>query len=260
VLRSKSENTSYFGHEIERCTDWSSVTYRLPFEKGYLVEWDAQKAVWDGIFSDEVFGIDTTESALLITEPYFNLPNIQEVYDQFVFEEYEFQSYHRCTPASVIPFGGLFSQPNSPPAECMMVVDSGFSFTHVVPLIDGNISWHGVKRLDVGGKLLTNQLKELVSFRQWDLMDQTFIINDVKESCCFVSANVQADLEICRSDPRRNPVVREYILPDLSSNRKGHVRQLDDIVTDTDQILMMNNERFTVPELIFRPDDIGWPS
>lgn len=28
-------------------------------------------------------------------------------------------------------------------------------------------------------------------------------------------------------------------------------------MTDTDQILMMNNERFTVPELIFRPDDIG---
>lgn len=28
-------------------------------------------------------------------------------------------------------------------------------------------------------------------------------------------------------------------------------------MTDTDQILIMNNERFTVPELLFRPDDIG---
>lgn len=28
-------------------------------------------------------------------------------------------------------------------------------------------------------------------------------------------------------------------------------------MTDTDQILVMNNERFTVPELVFRPDDIG---
>ena len=41
--------------------------------------------------------IDTAETSLLITEPYFNLPNIQEIYDQFVFEEYEFQSY-LCTP------------------------------------------------------------------------------------------------------------------------------------------------------------------
>lgn len=26
--------------------------------QGYLVDWDAQKAVWDGIFSDEVLGVN----------------------------------------------------------------------------------------------------------------------------------------------------------------------------------------------------------
>jgi actin-related protein len=41
--------------------------------------------------------INTAESSLLITEPYFNLPNIQDVYDQFMFEEYDFMSYYRCT-------------------------------------------------------------------------------------------------------------------------------------------------------------------
>ena len=41
--------------------------------------------------------INTRESSLLITEPYFNLPNIQEQYDQFIFEEYDFQSCFRCT-------------------------------------------------------------------------------------------------------------------------------------------------------------------
>lgn len=69
---------TYFGHEVERCRDYSSLHYRLPFEKvrprkyfrqpesrdnissviqGYLVDWDAQKAVWDGIFSSEVIGV-----------------------------------------------------------------------------------------------------------------------------------------------------------------------------------------------------------
>ncbi|TFK34759.1 actin-related protein Arp6 [Crucibulum laeve] len=257
VARSKGDKKTYFGHEIARCNDYSELHYRLPFEKGYLVDWDAQKAVWDGIFSDEVFGIDTTSSSLLITEPYFNLPNIQEVYDQFVFEEYEFESYYRCTPASMIPYGTLFSQADLPPAECIVVIDSGFSFTHIVPIMNGEIVWTAVKRLDVGGKLLTNQLKELSSFRQWNMMEETYIINDVKESCCYVSTNFKEDLETCRADPKRNPIVQEYILPDLSTNRKGRVRQPDDILTDTDQILVMNNERFTVPELIFHPDDIG---
>lgn len=28
-------------------------------------------------------------------------------------------------------------------------------------------------------------------------------------------------------------------------------------MTETDQILVMNNERFAVPEILFHPDDIG---
>ena len=53
-------------------------------------------------------------------------------------------------------------------------------------------------RLDVGGKLLTNQMKELVSFRQWNMMDETYIMNEVKEACCYVSLNFAQDLETCR--------------------------------------------------------------
>ncbi|KAG6889499.1 hypothetical protein C0995_000665 [Termitomyces sp. Mi166 len=60
-----------------------------------------------------------------------------------------------------------------------------------------------------------------------------------------------------RLEPKSNPIVQEYVLPDLSSNRKGRIRQSGDIVAEADQILVMNNERFCVPELLFRPDDIG---
>lgn len=252
VIRSKGDKATYIGHEFERCRDYSALHYRLPFEKGLLVDWDAQKAVWDGIFSDEVLGVDTTNSSLLITEPYFNLPNIQEVYDQFVFEEYEFQSYYRCTPASLIPHGDLFRN-LSPQPECMLVVDSGFSFTHVVPILDGRVVWKAVKRLDVGGKLLTNQLKELVSFRQWNMMNETYIMNHVKESCCFLTSDFSRDLEACRVS---NTIVQEYVLPDLTRERKGHVKEENEMSTN-EQVLVMNNERFSVPEIIFRPDDLG---
>lgn len=54
-----------------------------------------------------------------------------------------------------------------------------------------------------------------------------------------------------------NPLLQEYILPDLSRNQKGRIRGSDDIRLDTDQVLVMNNERFVVPEIIFRPDGIG---
>jgi actin-related protein 6 len=47
----------------------------------------------------------------------------------------------------------------------------------------------------VGGKLLTNYLKEIVSFRHWDVMEHTYVMNEVKEKCCYVSTAFPADLE-----------------------------------------------------------------
>jgi actin-related protein 6 len=70
------------------------------------------------------------------------------------------------------------------------------------------------------------------------------------------SRHAQID-DVQRQDPKGNPIVQEYILPDFSTNRQGRVRRPDDIIAETDQILLMNNERFTVPEILFRPDDIG---
>lgn len=31
-------------------------------------------------------------------------------------------------------------------------------------------------------------------------MDETYIMNDVKEACCYVSSNFKSDLETCRYD------------------------------------------------------------
>ncbi|KAH7885477.1 actin family [Phlebopus sp. FC_14] len=257
VARSKGDRSTYVGHEIERCSDFSSLHYRLPFEKGYLVDWDAQKAVWDGLFSSQLLAVDAPGSSLVMTEPYFNLPNIQDIYDQFVFEEYEFRAYHRCTPAAMIPFGSLFAVDGNDTPECALIVDSGFSFTHVVPIIDHQIQWDAVKRIDVGGKLLTNNLKEVVSYRQWNMMDETYIMNRVKEACCYVSTQFLADLEICRSRPKKNSIVLEYLLPDYSINRGGQIKRPEYELSPTDQVLLMESERFTIPELLFRPDDIG---
>ena len=50
--------------------------------------------------------INPPDTSLLVTEPYFNLPNIAETYDQMIFEEWEFASYYRCTrtsPSATIP-------------------------------------------------------------------------------------------------------------------------------------------------------------
>ena len=39
-----------------------------------------------------------------------------------------------------------------------------------------------------------------------------------------------------------NLIVQEYILPGFSSNRQERIKKPDDIVSDTDQILIMDNK------------------
>jgi hypothetical protein len=60
-----------------------------------------------------------------------------------------------------------------------------------------------------------------------------------------------------RSNNVQNNIVQEYVLPDFSSRRLGRLRKQGEHLSDTDQILRMSNERFLVPEILFRPDDIG---
>ncbi|KIJ54052.1 hypothetical protein M422DRAFT_775294 [Sphaerobolus stellatus SS14] len=279
AIRSRGDKQLYIGQEFEKCRDYASLTYRLSFERGYLTDWDVQKAVWDNLFGKDGFSVDFPNTSLLITEPPFNPRLIQEKYDQLIFEEYEFGSYARCPAAALAPHGNLF--PGGPYPDCSIIIDSGFSFTHVIPMMHNSILWNGVRRIDVGGKLLTNHLSTLVSFRQWNMLDQTYIVNDVKEKCCYISSTFNSDLERCRKNPLQMSM--QYVLPDFSRNRRGYVwdpntnepveessdeksMEVDDdhrslrqstAPTSTDQVLYMTNERFSVPELIFSPTDIG---
>jgi actin-related protein 6 len=60
-----------------------------------LTAWECEKIVWDRVFNQ--IKIKPSETSLLVTEPYFNLPSLAETFDQMVFEEWEFQSYYRCS-------------------------------------------------------------------------------------------------------------------------------------------------------------------
>jgi len=57
-----------------------------------------------------------------------------------------FADWLHHSAASMAPYGQLFCVPGLTPPECMIVVDTGFSFTHVVPMIDGRVIWSAVKR------------------------------------------------------------------------------------------------------------------
>lgn len=54
------------------------------------------------------------------------------------------------------------------------------------------------RRLNIGGKALTNVLKETVSFRAFNLQDETLLMDAVKEQLCFVSMRPLVDLRLAK--------------------------------------------------------------
>jgi actin-related protein 6 len=97
-------------------------------------------------------------------------------------------------------FGDTIASPAPPdvpalPLECLLVIDSGFSHTIVTPLYNGRPLQRAIRRLDFGGKHLTNLLKEVISVRYFDLHQDVKVVNDIKEDVCFVSQDFKADME-----------------------------------------------------------------
>ncbi|KAL4356931.1 hypothetical protein AHAS_Ahas09G0136000 [Arachis hypogaea] len=227
--------------------DFTSAAVRRPLDRGYLINSDLQREIWSHLFSS-ILRINPTQSSLLITEPLFTLPSIQRSLDELIFEYFNFRALYVADSPSLVHLYKASRRPNGlvSRAQCSLVVDCGFSFTHALPVFQNFTLNYGVKRIDLGGKALTNYLKELVSFRSVNVMEETFLIDDVKEKLCFVSFDVPRDLRLARESGKENLFRGTYVIPDDRNRIDLSKNEFD-----------LTNERFLVPEMIFQPANLG---
>ncbi|KAL2929641.1 Actin-related protein 6 [Bienertia sinuspersici] len=227
--------------------DPTSLSLRRPIDRGYLLNPDLQRDIWSHLFRSLPLPSPNVFRSLYISDS----PSLVHLYE-----------------ASRNP-NGVVSR-----TQCSLVVDCGFSFTHCAPVFQNFTLNFGVKRLDLGGKALTNYLKELVSYRSINVMDETLIMDDVKEKL---------------KTGRENLFKSTYVLPDGITHTKGFVKDMKEaqryqtlydgaptsITTEEEAIdpsedeedrkkvdltkneFNLTNERFLVPEMIFRPADLG---
>lgn len=224
-----------------------------------------------------------------------------------IFEEFEFASAYRClggptklpilslslpthSPASNERRAGptlnayndiptLMGDPPSltptpQPREALLVVDAGHSHTTITPILRGQPIHRAIRRLDIGGKLLTNRLKETISLRHFSLMDEPHLVGQIKEDACYVSLDFAGDLARTWRDgsgkksARVDDITLDYVLPDYHTTTRGHTRPHDPsraaAATATrlagageQDSFPLGNERFAVPELLFNPTDLG---
>ncbi|KAI1824259.1 actin family [Xylaria intraflava] len=293
------DNKAYVASELAHCTDFSEAVFRRPVEKGFIVNWESQKEIWEREFLDEKAPqrCDPSETRLLLAEASNSLPILQTNCDQVVFEEFGFASYYRglassfnayhdiqamfhvptaetTATATTSPFDG--SALASLPAELVFLIDTGYSHTTVTPMFRGKPIHSAVRRLDIGGKFLTNNLTRILSLRHYDMRNESYIVNEMKEAACYVSLDFRGDLERSWKGTRGERrddylsgggIAKDYVLPDFHTRSQGVVRDYDPSQTtrgkrlavgeSSEDVLTLRNERFTVPELLFNPSDIG---
>lgn len=97
------------GDEIEdHCLDYGGLQLRTPIERGMVVDWAAQKAVWDRALARR-YGIPgkpydsfgaLAGKTVIVTEPYFALPEQQRAIDMLMFEWYQADAIWRTIRTS----------------------------------------------------------------------------------------------------------------------------------------------------------------
>ena len=43
----------WIGAQLEKCNDFGEIAFRRPVEKGFIVNWEAEKAIWDNTFFEK---------------------------------------------------------------------------------------------------------------------------------------------------------------------------------------------------------------
>ena len=281
IARSQRDKRTYVGEELlSECGDYGELAFRRPVERGYVVNWEGEKAIWERTLVDKkgTLHCDPHDTNLILTEAP-NAPSaLQRNADEMVFEEFEFASYYRTTAPTLnayapSPFQSTANSATGIPLECLLVVDVGHSHTTVTPLYQGRPLQTACRRLEVGGKTLTNQLKDVLS-RTVEVQKEDWIVQEIKEDVCYVSQSFSSDLERVWKGGLKDPreidasIVTDYVLPDYETIKRGFPRPHDPNVSRKDRALGLDggprehivtiaNERFTVPELLFTPSDIG---
>jgi len=218
---------------------------------------------------------DPKDTNLILTEKPNCPKELQKNCDEIVFEQFEFAAYYRCVGACLNAYHG--STLSTLPQECLLVIDTSYSDTTILPLYNGQLIQPAVRRLTVGGKLLTNYLKELSSLRHYNMLEETHLLNEIKEAVSFVAPSPQRfaqDLErtwkgrLGDKRPVDAEIVLDYVLPDYERSVHGYARPHDPIKSrmrrglqapagPREDVLPLGNERFAVPELLFSPTDVG---
>ena len=217
---------SYIGDEAQMKRGVLSLRY--PIEHGIVTNWDDMEKIWHHTFYNEL-RVTPDEHPVMLTEAPLNPKANRERMIQIMFESFGVPQVYVSIQAVL----ALYASGRT--TGC--ILDSGDGVTHTVPIFEGFILPHAVKRLDLAGRDLTDYMMKILTERGHTFVNsaEREIVRDIKEQLAYVALDYDAEMTKASES---SAVDRTFELPD------GNV-------------ITVGNERFRCPEALFKPSVLG---
>ena len=195
-----------------------------PVENGIVKNWEDMQSLWDYTFSEKM-KLEPSQHKIMLTEAPLNPTENRKKTIEVMFERYGFRAAHMAIQAMLVLYAqGLLTG---------VVVDSGDGVTHVVPVYEGFVPGHLIRRLNVAGRHITRYLVKLLLLRGYAFNRTADFetVREIKEKLAYVAYDIDRERALAQET---TVLVEQYKLPDGT-------------------IIKVGRERFECAEALFNP-------
>jgi centractin len=230
VLAGALEGDVFIGPRAQELRGLLKIRY--PLEHGIVTDWDDMEKIWTHIYEQELKTL-SEEHPVLLTEPPLNPKQNRDMAAQVLFEQFNVPAVYMGVQAVL----SLYASGRT----TGLVLDCGDGVSHAVPVYDGFAVPSSIRRIDVAGRDITEQLQLLLrkSGHVFHTSAEKEIVRLMKEKVSYVAL-----------DPRKEE--KDWTTGVWKAERK----EIDYTLPDGHKI-KIGPERFRAPEILFDPELIG---
>jgi actin-related protein 2 len=175
------------------------------------IKWDEMELLISHAIDEVAEANVYSRNSILVTEPSLNPIKNKKRMAEILFETMDFDRINISNQAILVLYAqGLLSG---------IVIDCGESVSQVVPVFEGFVPNHLVKRFSITGRHITKYLSSLLQLRSNSKSVSDMVtVQDIKEKLCYAAHDLEQDRRLARDT---TVLVENYVLPDGTTVKVG---------------------------------------
>lgn len=206
VMAGGLEGDSFIGSRAQELRGLLKIRY--PLEHGIVTNWEDMESIWHYVYENELKTLPE-EHPVLLTEPPLNPRANRDIAAQLMFEAFNVPALYMSIQAVL----SLYASGRT----TGVVLDSGDGVSHAVPVFEGFAIPNSIRRIDVAGRDVTEQMQLLLRKAGHVLHTsaEKEVVRMIKEKVCYVSLDPKREeKEWMNSYHKSDAKAMDYALPD----------------------------------------------